>query len=194
MMKLPITIISILICTGLSPVTKETTFELSENSAEMIIAGTSSLHDWEMTLKSIDCKAQIEHEGDVIERIDNISFSCLASDIKSGSSLMNKKAHDALKADAFPEIKFRGTSTTGLISEGNSFKGDVTGKLNVAGETTEAIIPFNGTFVDNNTVIITGRTELQMSSFKITPPAALLGTLKTGDKISVSFSLQFTQQ
>jgi hypothetical protein len=193
-MKTAITIISILICTGFSKVSKETTFELSENRGEMIITGTSSLHDWEMTLKSINCEAQIEHEGTLLKSIDNISFSCKATDIKSESSLMNKKAYGALKADAFPQIKFNWISTTGLVSEGNNFKGDVTGKLNVAGETRETIVPFKGTFVDNNTVIITGSTELQMSSFKITPPTALLGTLKTGDKISVSFTLQFTQQ
>jgi hypothetical protein len=193
-MKTAITIISILICTGFSKVSKETTFELSENRGEMIITGTSSLHDWEMTLKSINCEVQIEHEGTLLKSLDNISFSCKATDIKSESSLMNKKAYDALKADAFPQIKFNWISTTGLVSEGNNFKGDVTGKLNVAGETRETIVPFNGTFVDNNTVIITGSTELQMSSFKITTPTALLGTLKTGDKISVSFTLQFTQQ
>ena len=193
-MKIAITIISILICTGLSKVSKETTFELSENSGEMIITGTSSLHDWEMTLKSINCKAQIEHEGTLLKSIDNISFSCKATDIKSESSLMNKKAYDALKADAFPEIKFSWISTKGLVSEGINFNGNITGKLYIAGETREAIIPFNGTFVDNNTVVVTGAAELQMSSFKITPPTALLGSLKTGDKISVSFTLQFNQQ
>jgi len=30
-----------------------------------------------------------------------------------------------------------------------------------------------------------------MSDFDITPPTAMLGTLKTGDKVKVSFSFQF---
>jgi len=107
---------------------------------------------------------------------------------------MDKKAYDALKADNYPFITYTGISVAGLVTEGKEFTGNLTGKLNVAGNTKDVTIPFKGSFTDSRTISISAETNLAMSSFSITPPAAMLGTLKTGDEITVSFSLQFIQK
>ena len=184
----------IFILTGLPLLSEGQPFVLSETGTAIQIKGTSTLHDWTMDLRNFNSGFQIEQEGSLIKGIDNVTFSCKATDIKSESSLMDTKAYNALKAGNFPEIKFSSISTTGLASEGTRFTGNLNGKLSVAGETHDITVPFNGTFVDSRTINITATTDLTMSSFNITPPTAFLGVLKTGDKISVSFTLQFVQK
>jgi Cu/Ag efflux protein CusF len=192
-MKRSIKILLAFVLTGFSLLSEGQTFELSKTGTSIAIKGTSSLHDWEMDLKVFNSGFRLNQEGSLIKGLDDVTFTCKATDIKSESSLMDKKAYEALKADDFPEIKFSGISGTGLVAEGKKITGNLKGKLNVAGETQEVTIPFNGTFTDNKTINIVASTDLTMSSFNITPPTAMLGALKTGDKISVLFSMQFVR-
>jgi hypothetical protein len=193
-MKKSITILLILIGTATSLVSNGQTFEVSDKGMDVVIKGTSSLHDWEMDLTNINCGVQFKQEGSLLKSIENVSFSAKETDLKSESSLMDKKAYDALKTETYPEIKFSSVSTSDFIVENNKFKGTLKGKLNVAGQTRDVVVPFSGTIIDNNTINVTGSTDLNMSSFNIVPPTAMLGALKTGDKITVSFNLQLVQK
>lgn len=184
----------LLVLTGFTLMSEGQVFELSKTGTNVTIKGTSSLHDWEMNLKAFNSGFQLNQEGSLIKGFENVTFSCKATDIKSENSLMDKKAYDALKADDFPDIKFSGLSSSGLVAEGKKFKGNLRGKLNVAGDTQDVTIPFNGAFTDSKTIDVIASTDLAMSSFNITPPTAMLGALKTGDEISVSFSLHFVQK
>ena len=193
-MKNTIKTILLFVFAGFSLLSEGQTFELSKTGTVVSINGTSSLHDWKMDLKEFNSGFQLNQEGSLIKGFNNVTFTCKATDIKSESSLMNNKAYDALKAEYFPEINFNGLSTTGLVADGKKFTGNINGKLNVAGKTQDVTIPFNGTFVDSKTINIITSYNITMSSFNITPPTFLLGALKTDDKISVSFSLQFIQK
>jgi hypothetical protein len=164
---------------------------LSREGTTIAIKGTSSLHDWVMNLEAFNSVFQLNRDGSGIKGIENVSFSCRATDIKSEYSLMDKKTRDALKADEFPEIKFSSISGNTQFAGDKSFTGSLYGKLNVAGNTRDVSIPFKGTFTDNNTINITASAELTMTSFNISPPTAMMGALKTGDQISVLFTLHF---
>jgi len=193
-MKRTIRILVILLVSTTSLLTEGQTFELSEKGTLIAIRGTSTLHDWQMDLTTFNSGFHLKRVGPVIEGFDNVTFRCKATDIKSESTLMDKKAYDALKADNYPFITYTGISVAGLVTEGKEFTGNLTGKLNVAGNTKDVTIPFKGSFTDSRTISISAETNLAMSSFSITPPAAMLGALKTGDEITVSFSLQFIQK
>lgn len=167
-------------------------YELSKNGTTIIIKGTSSLHNWEMDVRAYTSEIQVDQEGSTAD-IHNVSFVCRATDLKSESSLMDKKAYDALKAKDFPEIKFESTSKTEIVINDNKFSGNLNGRLIIAGKTEPVTIPFSGSVDGNNTINIVAEADLSMSSFNITPPTAMLGTLKTGDKISISLSLQYVR-
>lgn len=190
-MKSLIKILVICVLAGFSLKSEGQKFILSDSGTAISIKGTSSLHDWVMKLEAFNSAFQLNREGSLIKGFDNITFSCRATDIKSEYSLMDKKTYSALKADDFPEIKFISTSVTALITGANTFTGNMNGRLNVAGESRDVNIPFKGILTDNNTINIEATTEFRMSSFNIIPPAALMGTLKTGDQVSVQFSLHY---
>jgi len=169
-------------------------FSLSDKESTMHVKGTSSLHDWVMEMATMNCNVNLTLEGSRLKDIGEIKFSGKAKELKSESNLMDKKAYSALRSDKFPEIKFVKTSLTGLLSEDNKFSGKLAGDLSVAGETRRVNFPFTGIMGSNRTIDINGEIELKMSDFKIDPPTAMLGTLKTGDAISVSFTLRLVSE
>jgi hypothetical protein len=176
---------------------KNQSFELSKEKASFLVTGTSTLHDWKMDLKIFDCNANFIVEGSRLTTIDQIAFNCKATDLKSDNSLMDKKAYSALKSGTFPEIKFNGMSPIEISVNSNKFTDNLKGTLSIAGKSIAVSIPINGTFssINGNEIFeVSGETDLKLSNFNIDPPTAMLGVLKTGDGIKVSFSMQFTQK
>jgi polyisoprenoid-binding protein YceI len=107
---------------------------------------------------------------------------------------MDRKAYSALKVTAFPEIKFTSISAIGISPDNNKFRDNLAGNLFIAGKSVPVSIPLTGALSNingTNKIDVSGEIELKMSDFDITPPTAMLGTLKTGDKVKVLFSFQF---
>lgn len=165
-------------------------YELSKVGNEILINGTSNLHEWTMNVVESSLEAEFDTQGLRLKSINKLIFSCKPSDIKSNSNLMDRKTREALKAEKFPEIKFSLSSGTDIKSDNRKFSGNLKGTLLVAGVTKIVEVPFTGFVNDDNSLRVEGSVDLKMSDFKISPPTALLGTLKTGDNISVSFSLR----
>ncbi|HLN20624.1 MAG TPA: YceI family protein [Bacteroidales bacterium] len=172
---------------------KSQVYELSASGNKVEITGTSSLHDWEMEVAKYTSGFRIVREGTALKKIENVVFSSKASDIKSDNSIMNKKTQEALRANEFPEIKFAATTVSDLTQEGNSIKGTVKGKLTLAGQTHDISVPFNGT-INEGKIEIKASSDLTFSGFGMEPPTAMLGTLKTGDKVKVTFNLIYNQK
>jgi len=176
---------------------KSQSFELSKESASITISGTSTLHDWKMYLETFDCNTNFILKGSILKGIDRVTFNCKVTDLKSDNSLMDKKAYTALKSRTFPEIKFNMISPMEISSDNNKFRNNLKGILFIAGESNAVSIPLNGTLYnknETNIIDVRGETELKMSDFDISPPAFMMGALKTGDRITVSFVLQFLQK
>ncbi len=172
-------------------------FALSKNSASIQISGTSNLHDWTMDLKTFDCSADFVLKESQLKAIDKVAFSCNVTDLKCDNSMMENKAYAALKSKTFPEIRFMITSPVRLSSNDNNFSGNLGGDLVIAGKSVAVLIPLNGTLYNKNgadIIDVRGETELKMSDFDISPPVFMMGALKTGDKVNISFSLQFLQE
>lgn len=172
-------------------------FEFSKESASVVISGTSTLHDWKMSLKVFDCNAKFSVEGSRVKGINDVTFRCRTEDLKSDNSLMDKTAYAALKSATFPEIKFNMISGMEISSDSNNFVSSIKGKLSIAGKSFPVSVPFEGSLSDNNGINIIevrGGTGLKLSDFDITPPVAMMGIIKTGDNITVSFSIKFRQK
>ena len=167
-------------------------FNIDAASSKFVVKGTSSLHDWEMATESgvsgyIECD-----EGQTDDLcITAIKLSVDVKTLKSGKSLMDKKCYDALKEDKFPKIKYNFEKVSSLDKQADgTFQTVLVGDVTIAGvtkkTTVNAKVQFNGT-----TVKITGAKDMKMSDFDVEPPKALMGTIKTGNEITVEFNLNF---
>ncbi len=162
---------------------------IPENSS-MAIRGTSSLHDWQMEVTELAGSAALLMNERYIDSILDTWFSCRTESIVSDYELMDKKTYEALKAKEYSAIHFRIANDKEISKSGSNFSGEVTGYLFIAGVTKEIDVPFNGRVLENGQVELEGTVPLKMSEFNIDPPTALLGTLKTGDEIWISYSLK----
>lgn len=159
--------------------------------SRIIITGTSNLHDWEETVEKFDVALVMKFEKNEILGIDRVHFNCKAESIASDNSIMTNKTMDALKTDQYPEIEFSMASIGNLASANGKFSGVLTGDLRLAGVTNRISIAFSGHY-ENNRIKITAVKDINMNDFKIKPPTAMMGALKTGENVVLSFQLQFS--
>jgi polyisoprenoid-binding protein YceI len=156
--------------------------------SKVIIKGTSTLHDWESIVEKTDAKLTTNSLNN--ESIETLNVTVEVLSIKSGKKLMDRLTYEALKAEEHPKIIFIFKEGK-VIGENNGFI-DIAliGDLTIAGVTkvVEVKTKINKS---GKPVVLRGEHKLKMTSFDIEPPKALLGTIKTGDEITIEFNLTF---
>ena len=145
---------------------------------EILVEGTSNIHDWEMT--SEKAVGTVESNSSTISKI---SVEIPVKSLESGKGGMDKNAYKALNEDDYPTIKF-------TSSEVSASK--ITGKLTINGKTKTVSIPVSTKKVSQG-VEISGKHTINMTNFGVEPPTALMGTIKTGEEVTVNFKFQVNQ-
>jgi polyisoprenoid-binding protein YceI len=158
---------------------------------DVSIKGTSTLHDWEM--KSINkgtCEVVFSLDAaDKITAISELQFTIAAESIKSGHSVMDKNAYKAMNTDKYKNISFVLSSAAITPSVTNVYQVKVTGNLTISGVTKKTELA--GTAKYNPTdksFVLFGSKTFKMSEYGVKPPTVMMGTIKTGDQITVSFA------
>lgn len=157
---------------------------------KMTITGTSSLHDWESEVTKLTADGKFTVDG-TLKSIENLLVEIPVIDIVSPKgSVMDKKTYKALEEEDHPTITYRLTKVQSITPKGsNGFTVKTSGKLTIAGTTKDVTIQVDGERLANGNLKFTGSKALKMTDFNVEPPTALLGTIKTGDDISVNFQL-----
>jgi polyisoprenoid-binding protein YceI len=158
-------------------------FEVSNEESKMTILGTSTLHDWEADVTEIEGNATILFQKDQVF-VEELQIQMPVTSIKSDKKGMDRDMHEALKASRFPEITFE------LINASNDDNAiDYSGELTVGG-VTQSISGVVTTIHENNGILsFSGEVGFRMTDFDIEPPTALFGALKTGDELTIRFTL-----
>lgn len=171
---------------GLSvPATAQQTYQLS-STQKFTVSGTSSIHDWEMVSEGATGTAKIELDAQTIESIPSLQVQLPSKTLKSGKSSMDSNAYEALNASKHPQITF-------VLTEVESISGQMIrakGKLTISGTTQNIGLDVNYRATGNE-VKFTGQFPISFSQFNLEPPTAVFGTIKTGDKLNISFETTF---
>lgn len=152
---------------------------LDKGKSSMQILGTSSLHDWEMDVNEFDVAGTISNEA-----VNKLVVSVTSKSMKSGKSIMDNKAYDAVEEEEYPLIYFKADK---LAIANNTISGK--GELSIAGETKA--IDFSASISEDTEEImqIKGEVPIKMTDFNISPPTAMFGTLKTGDDVVIRYDI-----
>ena len=189
-MKLTIKILPLLLLISFS-LTAQEAFQLKEST--MTISGTSSLHDWVSNVVELNVTADISLTTTALEDISKMEVSLSVKDIiSSKGKKMDKKTYDALKEETFPSIKYTLNKVSSIepLPKGQyGYKVKTSGDLNLAGETQSIELEVIAKRLAGGDIKFEGSKSLLMTSFGITPPKALLGTLKTGDEVTIDFTI-----
>ena len=97
------------------------------------IAGTSTLHDWDMTSQKANCDIALNFDGVNITSLSSLVFTADAESLKSHHSGMDKNAYKALNSDKYPEISFASSYANIRPNGTNSYLISAKGKLTIAG-------------------------------------------------------------
>ena len=150
----------------------------------MTIKGTSTLHDWESDVTQLQGSAQIKIQ-DRCPQFEQVALTIPVESIKSGKAAMDKNTYEALQEEKYPNIQF----TLQDIKSLEPGKISATGKLSMTGTTqlvelsAEYNIPYPGQ------ISLHGSHTMKMTDFGIAPPTAVFGTIKTGDEITIDYTL-----
>ena len=171
--------------------TAQSTQVTLQSNHTMTISGTSTIHDWESDVTEVSGNATLDLENESFNGINALKLTIPVKGIVSEKGkIMNGKTYDALLAEKHPNIVFVLTEVTGMSGSGPKYKITGKGKLTIAGVTKTVTITADATAY-NNSFHIKGSYPMKMSTFGIDPPTAMLGTLKTGDDVTISFDLNF---
>ncbi|WP_111672088.1 YceI family protein [Algoriphagus litoralis] len=149
------------------------------------VSGGSTLHDWEMISATGKGEGVFVLENGQFKTVKTLNVSLAAETLKSGTKGLDSNAYKALNTDKNKEIRFVLRELTG---QGTSLsaKGDLT----IAGVTKPVSFPVKMSSAGNK-ITFEGSLDTRLTTFSVTPPTALLGTVKTEDEITLSFKSTF---
>jgi polyisoprenoid-binding protein YceI len=164
-------------------------FTPAKAESSVTIHGTSSLHEWEM--KGTTIGGAIETDPELWKNAgDKPAVAKVAipvASVRSEHDRMDRIMREALKASTNPNISFEMTTASLVKSAGDSFvvRGD--GKLSIAGMTRDVVLDVTVQRTGDGRYVVTGQAPIRMTDYGIKPPVAMMGTLKTGNDVTVSF-------
>jgi polyisoprenoid-binding protein YceI len=121
-----------------------------------------------------------------------MTFTLAAESLKSEHKAMDKNTYKALKTDVNPNISFILTSAKITPLSGNNYEVKCMGKLTIAGTTNNTEITGTGNYNPaDKSFTVKGSKKMKMTDYKIKPPTAVFGTIKTGDDIAISYTIKF---
>jgi polyisoprenoid-binding protein YceI len=154
------------------------------------VSGTSNVHDWEMTTTSPNSFAEFKMLPDgKPETLQSLSFKLKKNTLKSDKSGLDKRALEALRASKNPEISFQSVAPAQVKQNGEKMLITTRGNLCIAGVTKVVDVKAECTNGNGSTLVCKGETKLKMTDFDVTPPTMMLGTLKTGDEVTISYTI-----
>ncbi len=110
--------------------------------------------------------------------------------LECGDGKMNEKLRDALHADQHPAIEYHLIRAERV--EGETLVLKTTGALTINGKTRTTAFAVHVVLDPDGTARASGSVDILMTDFGVEPPTALLGVLKTYDKVTVNFEIRTT--
>lgn len=161
-----------------------------DKAHKMVINGTSTLHDWEAPLNNMKARADFSVVGTELTGLTSFWVECDVMSIKSekGES-MDEKIYEALKSEENPKIVYNLSQVKSLTKKGSDFVLETVGTLKVAGKTVTIDMTVTAKVNANGEVMFSAEKKLKMSQFDMDRPSAMLGVIKAGDDVTVSFDV-----
>ena len=160
-------------------------YNLDSKSA-FSVSGTSTLHDWEMKSGSGTGSANLTIANSKLTEIESLSVTLLAENLKSEKKSMDKVAYETLKTDKNKNIKYVLKSAEKV----NETTWELTGTYTIAG-VSKIYKTTAKTTVTKDGLNLQGSNKITFADFGMKSPTALLGTIKTGQDLTIKFNLNF---
>ena len=156
-------------------------------SSVINVHGTSNVHDWDMKPNKINGELGLSSS----KQINSLLIKLEVKSLKSGNGIMDGKTYDAFEYKKNPYIVFQLTDASQAKLTDNDTEITLTGNLSFAGATRKISIKTTVKITKNGEYQLKGSVPLKMTDFGMKPPTAMLGTMKTGDAVTIKFDVTF---
>ncbi|HKR06828.1 MAG TPA: YceI family protein [Bacteroidia bacterium] len=176
----------------------QSTYKLSgSKDNNMKLSGTSTRHDWVMTAHAFTGEAQFgfnpENENQLTS-LESLTFSLPVLNLKSDKKKLDRNAYKALKTGLHKNIIYTFISATILPEGENEYLVRTIGNLSIAGVTKEVTMNVNCIVGKDSAITCTGSYKLKMTDYEVKPPSFMLGAMKTGDAVTLDFTMVYKKQ
>jgi polyisoprenoid-binding protein YceI len=171
---------------------------LAVRTGRVSIAGTSNVHSYTASTTKVQVTetriaalpAGTEFWEHVLKpgAVQAFAISIPAATLASPKGDLDKNMLKALKVHEFPDITFR---LLRVETKDTPVARRAIGILKIAGVEREVAMAIT-TRRTGETLTVAGTVDLLMSDYGITPPKAMMGMLKTDDKVTVTFETVLT--
>jgi hypothetical protein len=160
--------------------------------ADIKVLGTSNLHNWSMEEKDVTCTARFTYapgKPSIPNGLEGFGFTFPVHSLKSGESGMDSKAYAAMKAKKSGNIVFTASSSTVTPGGAGQLTVKSNGSLTIAGVSKSVVLTAACVVKADGSITCTGTDKLLMSDYQIKPPTYMLGALKTGNALTIDFTM-----
>lgn len=170
-----------------------------DDESTITITGTSTIHDWTSKVNEINgvfifkneiTQKKLPKSGSIVEQVKLI-IPVLSIESPRGST-MDNKTYNALKSETYPDLIFEVTSDNleSIIDKAEGkFLLRAYGVLSMAGESKEINVSLECQRMKDGRLKISGAYPIDMLEYKIEPPSAMFGQIKTGKDLMIDFEL-----
>lgn len=153
------------------------------------VTGTSTMHAWEVQTDAV--RGTLSFPADFFEGGDGevkANVTIPANTLKSDSARMDRVMYEALRTKQHPEIRY----TLREAKSTNPNSATLVGDLTIAGKTRPVTMEVSVARAGESSLIATGSLKINMRDFGIDPPTAMLGAIRTGEMVEVTFQWNVT--
>jgi polyisoprenoid-binding protein YceI len=162
-------------------------------NSSVTISGTSTLHDWTEHSNMGSAAASFAISNDKITGLSSLTFTVPAKSIKSDHKSMDAQTYKALNADKYANINYVLSSATVTPVDATTFSVKTKGRLTIAGTTRETEVTGTARLNADHSIVVTGSKKFKMTDFNVKPPSVMLGSVKAGNDLTVSYNLNLHQ-
>ena len=162
----------------------------SVGGVKLVIEGTSNIHDWDIKSDKGSCSSifDISKTGS-LNGVSYINFTVPAESLKSEHKGMDKNTYKALNTAKYASISFTAASVTVKPAGSTNYFLTARGRLTISNVTKDVVLTATGVMNADKSITYSGAYQLKMTDFNVEPPTAMLGTIKTGNLVTVKFNL-----
>lgn len=163
------------------------------------IEGTSNLHGWSCKATTLDASINVDPAWesaaagetiDIPKLLKRVDVKVPVDGMKCGNGKMERIMYGALRSAEAPNISYILGSFDAVPGEAkDSFIVHTVGTLSVAGKENQVRMDVRAERLPDGTVRAVSEVPIMMTDYGVKPPTALLGTLRTGNKVLVKFEL-----
>lgn len=159
-------------------------------SYSMHVSGTSTMHVWQSSVEDLSATGSFIVASSDLAEVKDVVVKIPVTSIKSTKGkIMDNKTYEAFNHERNPLIVFAMKGQT--VNPSNSTI-DLKGTLTMAGKTLPIDLKVSYKLASNGDLRIIGSKQITMTDFGMEPPTAMMGAIKVGNDISVTFEITLT--